>query len=85
MLRESFTTSLPEALREDEYLVYFGARYYDSKIGRFITKDPLTWGPDDPRVLSTPNQSEPFKGLIFQNRGVLNPDTIMNAFNPLEN
>jgi len=65
-------------------LIYFGARYYDPKIGRFITKDPLTWGPDDPRVLSTPNQPEPFKGIIFQNRGVLNPDTIMNAFNPFE-
>ena len=30
-------------------LVYFGARYYDPRTGRFITKDPLTWGPDDPR------------------------------------
>ena len=44
----------------------------------------MTWGPDDPRVLCTPNQPEPFKGIIFQNRGVLNPDTIMNAFNPFE-
>ena len=65
-------------------LIYFGARYYDPRIGRFVTKDPLTWGPDDPRVLSTPNQPEPFKGIILQNKGVLNPDTIMNAFNPIE-
>ena len=33
-------------------LSYFGARYYDPVVGRFVTKDPLSWGPDDPRMFT---------------------------------
>jgi len=36
---------------EDIGLYYFGARYYDPTAGRFISRDPWTWGPDDERVL----------------------------------
>ncbi len=32
-------------------LYYYRARYYDPEVGRFITKDPFTWGPDDLRIL----------------------------------
>ena len=31
-------------------LSYFGARYYDPRIGRWLTKEPVTWGPDDPQL-----------------------------------
>jgi len=34
-------------LDTDSGLHYFGARYYDSAVGRFITTDSWTWGPDD--------------------------------------
>ena len=36
---------------EDEFgLMYYRARYYDPSIGRFISPDPFTRGPDDPRI-----------------------------------
>jgi RHS repeat-associated protein len=38
-------------LDTDSGLHYFGARYYDSSLGRFITADSWTWGPDDERAL----------------------------------
>ena len=36
---------------EEEFgLMYYRARYYDPDTGRFISPDPFTRGPDDPRI-----------------------------------
>jgi len=35
---------------EDTGLYYYRARYYSASQGRFLQRDPLTWGPDDPRI-----------------------------------
>lgn len=34
-------------------LYYFRARYQDPRLGRFLSRDPLTWGPDDARMLNS--------------------------------
>ncbi|KYK33264.1 MAG: hypothetical protein AYK19_14050 [Theionarchaea archaeon DG-70-1] len=39
-------------------LYYFGARYYDSETGRFLSRDPYTFLPDDPRIVD--NSAEDF-------------------------
>ena len=31
-------------------MYYFGARWYEAEVGRFITKDLWTWRPDDERI-----------------------------------
>jgi RHS repeat-associated protein len=33
-------------------LYYYRARYYSPGIGRFLQRDPLSWGPDDRRILN---------------------------------
>ncbi|MCL0068797.1 hypothetical protein M1N42_03545 [Thermodesulfovibrionales bacterium] len=56
-------------------LIYFGARYYDPRIGRFITPDPLTWGPDDPRIFSNPLMLVNFlPAAVIIHRGTLTSD-----------
>ncbi|MFH1146227.1 MAG: RHS repeat-associated core domain-containing protein [Pseudomonadota bacterium] len=32
-------------------IYYYRARYYSPQLGRFLQRDPLTWAPDDPRVI----------------------------------
>lgn len=58
-------------------LVYFGARYYDPRTGRWISKDPLTWGPDDPRMFL--NKSDPIYELkkeYILYEGLLKPQNL---------
>jgi len=39
-------------IQDDTGLYYYGARYYDPFIGRFITPDPTVQHPDDPQDLN---------------------------------
>jgi RHS repeat-associated protein len=47
-------------------LYYFNQRYYDPETGRFITRDPYTWLPDDPR--SSGNSGDLIRWLITPQR-----------------
>ena len=38
-------------------LYYFRARYYNPVIGRFLSKDPLTWSLNDRRIIKDRNES----------------------------
>ncbi len=48
---------------------YYRARTYNAFIGRFHQRDPLTWGPDDPRVFAAQNLQNHsawlIQGLLF--------------------
>ncbi|MBU4262773.1 MAG: hypothetical protein KKC76_13030 [Proteobacteria bacterium] len=43
---QSFTG---KELEPESGLIYFGARFYDPEVGRFLSADSFTWGPDDVR------------------------------------
>ena len=36
-------------------LYFYRNRYYHPGLGRFLQRDPLTWGPDDPRIFAARN------------------------------
>nr|WP_319396083.1 DUF6531 domain-containing protein [uncultured Desulfobacter sp.] len=72
-------------LDDDSSLIYFGARYYNAEIGRFINADSYTYGPDDERG---ENKRFLFVGALSY-IGALNPLKlnlhIYGANNPIKN
>ena len=59
---------------EDELgLMYYRARFYDTELGRFLTKDPLTGGPDDPSICYKTNIYSFFDRAITENINSLDP------------
>lgn len=57
ILSSSGSVTNPYRFSTKEYsstsgLIYFGARYYDPRVGRWITPDIVTWGPDDLRIFT---------------------------------
>jgi RHS repeat-associated protein len=52
-IKEGSESYLYTGQEKDSGLYYYGARYYDCNVGRFITRDVYTWLPDDPRSGNT--------------------------------
>jgi RHS repeat-associated protein len=64
-LKGKQTVTNPYRFSTKEYnsrsgLIYFGARYYDPRVGRFVTKDLYSWHPDDVRIGWVPYPDSPF-------------------------
>jgi hypothetical protein len=51
-------------------LYYYRARFYAPRLGRFLQRDPVTWGPNDPRVLNRNNDLTNFLSMCY----VLHPE-----------
>ena len=58
-------------------LLYYRARYYDPSIGRFISQDPFSGGPDDARISYKNDFYEQLYGEFQLNLNFLSP----HAFN----
>jgi len=60
---------------EDEIGLQFNrARFYDPELGRFITRDPLTGGPDDPTISYFSGVYSSFHRFIKEYVDALQPD-----------
>jgi len=52
-------------------MYYFGARYYEPQVGRFVTKDPLICTPEDERIVS--GSLHPIIAQLIITQGLTNP------------
>ena len=59
---------------EEISLQYNRARFYDPELGRFITRDPLTGGPDDPSICYFDGVYSRFHRFIREYLTALHPD-----------
>jgi RHS repeat-associated protein len=56
-------------------LLYYRARYYDSTIGRFISQDPFSGGPDDARISYENKMTSRLNGEFTQYNSFRDPHT----------
>jgi len=55
-------------------LYYYRVRYYKPEIGRFIGMDPVTWGPNDSRVLYENEVTTFISDIVITYAGIRNPE-----------
>jgi RHS repeat-associated protein len=60
---------LGRRLDSETGLYYYRARYYSPELGRFLQKDPLTWGPDDPRILNLTSFNKEIADILIDSFG----------------
>ncbi len=66
-------------------LIYFGARYYDPKVGRWTTPDLWTWGPDDPRIFEVPvDPTARFQSKMLSDLGQTDPIRVFSPSLPFQ-
>ncbi len=72
-LSENEYTYTARRVEDELNLMYYRARFYDTETGRFLQKDPLTGGPDDPRICYKTNIYSFFDRVITESIKSLDP------------
>jgi len=65
-------------------LYYYRARYYNPIIGRFSSRDPISWGPDDERIVFIKDIFEDIHKEIIFYEGTNNPN-LFHRYNYVDN